>query len=211
MTQFFEFCVANAVLPATVLMVLIMLYGVMVLVGAADITLFDIDFDTDFDMDGASTSIGFVALKFLNIGQVPVMIWITVFGMFWWAGSLLLWAFYDQAHDPAGGWAVGQLVLRNAILAIVGTKCATEPMRKFFDHQDHYKPSDLVGQPCEVTTFEVNTETGQAKFATDAAPLLIDVRTHSGVLAKGDIARITDFDPSTNLYYIESMDPGVNS
>ncbi|MCG8585093.1 MAG: YqiJ family protein, partial [Pirellulales bacterium] len=202
MLQFIEQCFIWPILPASVLIVLIMLYGVLVILGAVDIQLFDFDLDTDIDVDAGAESIGFVALKFLNIGNVPVMIWVAVFGLLWWIASLLLWAIYDQASPPEGTWSIAALVLRNVVIGLAGAKFATEPMRKYFDHTDNYKPKDLVGRQCEVTTYKVTSESGQAKLKTDAAPLLIDVRTEGETLSKGDLATIVDVDTKANLYLI---------
>ena len=96
------------------------------------------------------------------------------------------------------------------VIGVAGAKFATEPMRKFFDHTDKYKPRDLVGRACHITTFEANTESGQAKLKTDAAPLLIDVRTQDGVLSKGDRATIVDVDVEANIYFITKSDTEVS-
>ena len=45
---------------------------------------------------------------------------------------------------------------------------------------------------------------------TDAAPLLIDVRTDGETLSKGDLARIVDVDPKANLYLITKTDIEVS-
>ena len=206
MMQFIEYCFTGPIFPSTVLMILILLYGLMVVAGAVNLDLFD--FDVDLDIEGPITSVGFVALRFLNFGNVPIMIWVTIFGLLWWIISILLWAFFDQASNPLGSASLQ--VLRNVVIAVAATKVATDPMRKFFDHTDNYKPLDLVGQECEVTTFEVTKEAGQAKFKTDAAPLLIDVRIEDGVLSKGDRATIIDFDPETKIYSITKTDTEVS-
>lgn len=209
MMEFVELCFMGATFPATILMILILFYGLLVALGALDISLFDIDFDADVDVDSGVTHVGFVALKFLNIGNVPIMIWVTAFGFLWWATSLLLAAFYDVSTD--GGWGTSQLILRNVLIAIAGAKLATEPMRGLFDHTDDFKPDDLIGQSCEVTTYEATENNGQAKFITDAAPLLINVRTETGTLNKGDVAIIVDYDPDNTIYFIAKIDTEVSS
>ena len=209
MIEFIEYCFTGAIFPATVLVVLVMLYGVLAVLGAIDIELFDMDIDADVDLDGSMTSIGFVALKFLNIGNVPVMIWVAVFGFLWWIASLLLWTFYDSGSDPVGFWSIAPIVLRNMLIGMAGAKFATEPMRKFFDHTDNYKPADLVGRQCHITTYEATSDAGQAKLKTDAAPLLIDVRTDGDVLSKGDTATIVRVDPAVNIYFITKTDTEV--
>ena len=81
--EFIENCFTGPVFPASVMMVLILVYGLMVALGGLNLDLFDIDidFDADVNIDGGVTSIGFVALKFLNIGNVPIMIWASALGL----------------------------------------------------------------------------------------------------------------------------------
>jgi hypothetical protein len=211
MMDFIESCFIGPNFPASVMMVLILIYGLMVAIGGLDIDLFDVDLDVDVDMDGAVTSVGFIALKFLNIGNVPIMIWASAFGLSWWTASMLLWEFFDQARYHEDFWHTAMLIGRNVVVGIAAAKFATQPMVKFFDHTDNYKPEDLIGQECEVTTYEVTADAGQAKFATDAAPLLIDVRSEDAPLAKGDRARIVEFDPDEQLYFITKSDTEVST
>ena len=208
MMEFIETCFTGPIFPASVMMVLILVYGLMVALGGLNLDMFDIDidFDADVDIDGGVTSVGFVALKFLNIGNVPIMIWASAFGLSWWTASMVLWEVFDQARYQEDFWRTALLILRNVAIGVAAAKVITQPMVKFFDHPDSYKPEDLIGQECEVTTYEVTADAGQAKFATDAAPLLIDVRSEDGPLAKGDRALIVDFDPEEKLYFITKSD-----
>ncbi len=211
--EFIENCFTGPNYPASVMMVLILIYGLMVALGGLNLDMFDIDidFDADVDIDGGVTSIGFVALKFLNIGNVPIMIWASAFGLSWWTASMVLWQLIDQARYHEDFWLTVPLVLRNVVIGVVAAKFITQPMVKMFDHTDNYKPEDLIGQECEVTTYEVTADAGQAKFATDAAPLLIDVRSEDAPLAKGDRALIVDFDPEEKLYFITKPDTEVST
>ena len=198
--QYLEHCIAGPNMPASIALVLVLIYGLMVIIGAFDIDLFDFDLDFDGDAD-ALTSAGFVTLKFLNIGQVPVVIWFGTFGLAWWAASMLLWFLWDLESYSGHWWLITQLILRNIAIGIVLTKLATQPLIRLFERQEQYKPGDLIGEICEITT-AATEEFGQARYRTDGAPLLLNVKTDQGELAKGEQARILEFDQQTRIYLI---------
>ena len=78
-SAYLEQCFTMPVLPSTILVALLVGYGVLVILGALDFDLLDFDVDIDAEADvNAFSSAGFVALKFLNIGEVPVMIWLSI-------------------------------------------------------------------------------------------------------------------------------------
>jgi len=197
---YLEQCFTMPVLPSTLLVLGIVCYGVLVLLGALDFDLLDIDVDIDADADlGAVSSAGFVALKFLNIGEVPVMIWLCIYGLVWWGISQALWISWDQtARDPH----TTLLLFRNVATSVVLTKFITNPLAKVFAKPARFRPEELVGRECEISTYEVTTEFGQAKCPTDAAPLILDVRMEAGQLSKGEKARIVDYDPKGKIHYL---------
>ncbi|QDU56933.1 OB-fold-containig protein [Aeoliella mucimassa] len=204
--QFFEYCLAWPVMPASTLMALILIYGLIALLGAADLDLFEFDVDVDVDVDGhagSATSVGLVVLKFLNLGDVPIIIWLACFGLFWWSLSLILWVFFDGQPEDLTFWGGAILVFRNAGISLLGAKGLTEPLREMFDETEQYTPQKLIGRLCEVSTYEVTDQGGQARIKTDAAPLLIDVRTEDDPLHKGDIATVVAYDAATKTYQIK--------
>jgi len=198
--EYLDVCFTMPVLPSTLLMLLIIGYGVLVLLGALDFDLIDVDFDIDADADlNAVSSAGFVALKFLNIGEVPIMIWLCISGLAWWGFSQLLWFTFDHASvDPN---TTIQLV-RNIAASVMLSKLLTNPLAKIFAKPIKLSPEDLLDQECEIFTFEATTEFGQAKFQTEAAPLILDVKMREGLLAKGARALIVDYDPESKIYYL---------
>ena len=208
--EYVEQCVTGPNLPATVLLILILIYGVFVILGALDFALFDFDVDVDADA-GAFSSIGFVTLKFLNIGNVPIMIWVTIFGLTWWCVSLALWNLFDMETYEAKWQFAAQLTVRNALVAVVLTKIFTEPLIKVFERHEEHRPEDLIGQSCVIATVEATPDFGQARYQTDGAPLLLNVKTDGEQLAKGDRAMIVDFDPETRVYLITKLSHEVQT
>ena len=202
--EYFEQCFTMPVLPATVLMMLIVSYGFLVILGALDFELFDFDLDVDADADiGAFTSVGFVTLKFFNIGEVPVMIWVSIYGLAWWTISLLLLLVFDQTSVDSNATL---LVVRNIAASVLLTKFVTAPLAKFFAKPPRFRPEDLIGRECEISTFEATAEFGQAKCQTEAAPLILDVKldvkTSVVKLTKGERAFIVDYDSEQKIHYV---------
>ncbi len=200
---YLEQCFTMPVLPATVLMLLIIAYSFLVLLGALDFELFDVDIDVDADADlDAISSAGFVTLKFLNLADVPIMVWLSIYGIVWWLLSVTLWFWMDSTPADANA---GLLVIRNVAISVIATKFLTNPLGKVFAKPPSFKPQDLIGKECEITTHVATNEVGQARFRTDAAPLLLNVRMTEGELSKGEAAVIVDYDPDVKVHYIESM------
>lgn len=203
MVEYLQQCLTGANLPATVLLILVIGYWLLVMLGALDLGYFDIDFDIDLDgQTDSPLSVGFLGLRFLNLGRVPVMVWVSVFALALWLISMLFWFVFDRVGYEANLWFDAQYLLRNAALSVVLTKLITQPLVHVFDAPEDYTPEQLIGGECEVSTFEATSESGQARFRTDGAPLLLNVRMTAGKLAKGDRAQIVDYDPESRTYLI---------
>ena len=99
-------------------------------------------------------------------------------------------------------WVVTQMVIRNVAISVVLTKFLTQPLVKIFEKPEQFEPEDMIGRECVISTYEATTEFGQAKFKTDAAPLLLNVKTEDGRMAKGDRAVIVDYDDNTKVYFV---------
>ena len=85
------------------------------------------------------------------------------------------------------------------------TKVITQPLRGRFDIVEPNKAEDLVGRTCVVTTSEVTETFGEAEFATEGAPLRLNVRNDRGDVSKGDTVLITYFRSESNVYVVERM------
>ena len=212
-----QICFTGANLPASILLVLVMLYWLMLILAGLDLDFlnFDLDVDADADVDmgidgsidgdghlSATVGIGFVVLRFFNIGRVPIMVWVSVFAITYWLLSVLLDRFLDDATQREQLLYALQYGVRNFAVAVVLTKIFTQPLRGKFDPSEPNKPEDLIGKQCVVTTTDVTQSFGQAQYETEAAPLLLNVRTREKPLAKGDVAVIVDHDAEENVYFV---------
>lgn len=207
MEQFIEGCFSWPSYPATILLLLVCGYWCLVMLGALDMEVLDFDFDLDADFDTSILQMGFIPLKWLNVGSVPTMLWVSVFALSGWMVSRLMNS--PAPHDGFQLTADGQAILRDMGIAIVITKCLTQPLRGRFDHQEVNLAKDLIGGICKVTTSEVTESFGEAEYSTDGAPLKLRVRAEESNLARGDEARIVGFHPEQNVYLIKRAESGV--
>lgn len=209
----------------SVLVMLVTFYWLMVIVGALDIELFDFDLSVDADVDvdpgmdvdasvdvdpGTFTGMGFATLRFLNIGQVPLMFWITAFTAGFSAAAYFLALYWDDPATFSSTWSLTQYTLRNAAIGVVVAKLATQPLRGAFRLRHGLRPEQMIGQPCEVTVETVSDADGQARFVTsEGAPRLLTVRCKKGRLVRGDAAVIVEYSPETKTFWIEQQQPEV--
>jgi hypothetical protein len=207
MVDILHACFSGPVLPASVLLILVVLFWVLVILGALDLDVIDLDIDVDTAQDvGWFPSIGLLALRFLNVGPIPLMIWMSIFSLCLWIVSVS-WV-EPSAHD--NNWLAVQVLVRNAAIALIATKIITQPLLRFAQKSEMRKSADLLGSVCVISTSEVTEKQGQAKLHTEGAPLLLHVRTREGTLRKGDLARIVDFDPANLIYYVEKLQQEVD-
>lgn len=212
MVQFVVDCFQGPALVASTLVCCVMAYWALVTLGAVDMDSLDVDLsapidtpDLSVDVDGGShspMSVGMMGLRFFNLGDVPLMVWMTFFSLSVWAITML----FDRgaAGDTASGL---QVLARNGGISLFLAKLCTQPLKTLFDTPELNQSQDLLGKTCVVTTVEVTTEHGQASCATGAAPLLVNVRTDDPhyVARKGETVRIVDFEPARNTFIIQRV------
>ena len=233
--EFFYSLVAAPVLPATILLGVLVAWSVMtIVIGGLDSHLAaSWHFHNPFSDAGALASghvaadgvghtithilgdaIGSVVLvpmKWLNLKQLPLILWAGIFTICWWFVSILIWIAIDTAlvKEP-GPLAISIMIMRNVVLGLLATKGITQPMRGWFDTKELTSVS-LVGQEAEISSFDATPENGQAKFKTDGAPLLLNVRTDGPHMPKGTRVWLTHYDPKKRIYIVSATTTTSNS
>lgn len=207
--EFFDRLLTWPTLPFTALLLLMTVYWLVVSLGflAFDAIDLDFDFDADIDVDpGAHASlldIGFLPLKWLNLGSVPLMIWGSVFTLTAWV--IARWLNTGNAHEEFIFASDTQIILRDGLIAAIATKFLTNPMRGMFDFEEPNRLETLLGQTVRVTTSEVTEAFGEVEYITDGAPLRLNARCANGTLSKNEAGQITGYDPDTRVYFIEPV------
>ncbi len=205
-------------LPLTILFGAVVLYWIGVCLGALNMDTFDVhvdhdvhldtdvhadhDFDKDVDAHG-SDGLFMGVLRFLNVGDVPFMLILSIFTVTLWTISML----GNHFINPNGAVLPALLVLGGGVfVSAIVTKVVSTPfravMRKLRSEEEKQEP--MVGRAGRVTSTDVSTTFGQVEIATDGAPLIINARIHEGSarLVKGDECLVIEEDPTRGFYYV---------
>lgn len=198
----------------TVMLILIILYWLMVIIGAMDIDIFDFDFDADADVD-VDTDVdadfaggGFLRglLMFFYVGEVPIMILVSIFILCMWVISMIA----NNIINPNGSFLIALPIFAGNIFAsIFVTKLFFMPFSNFFKslNQDSSATRKVIGRICVVTTTEVSKKMGQAEIASKGAPVLLNVVAEGDhVFHKGDEAVVTGRNSENGVYTIAPVD-----
>ncbi|QDT29328.1 hypothetical protein Enr10x_46800 [Gimesia panareensis] len=186
-------------LPSTVLVAICVLYWLCVMVGALDIDI--LDFDLDLEVGGDKPSVldfGFIGLRFLNLGEVPVMLWLSIFSLSMWALSVN----FDAKVEIQSFVDYVPLFLRNLGISLVVVKLITQPFRGAFRYTPPNEIETLLGKSCHVTSSSVTEKYGQAELETEGAPLKLHIRSEDETIQKGDLVRLTDYNQETQAFYV---------
>ena len=216
MFEFFNPLLAGPVLPSTLLLGAMLLWSLLVtVIGVADHSLHH-GMDSIAGHDGWSESlsthsfseaisgIGMVTLRWLNLRDMPLMLWLSVFSLLFWVVSLTGWLVLDQHLQPQPGMGITSVfVAKNLAISLPLTKLFTQPFRGWFE-STHVPAKSLIGCECEISSSEANDRFGQVRFKTDGAPLLLNVRTDGPHLAKGSRVWITHYDSKRRVYIVSS-------
>jgi hypothetical protein len=143
-------------------------------------------------------------LSFLNVGQVPLTLVLSVLALCLWLGSMIA-----NRYFTGGSVALATIALiPNFIVAVIVTRYITLPFRPLFRAitRERNEEFQVVGQRCTIVTSEATPEFGQAEIKTDGAPLLLNVRTvNDSVLSRGETAVVVRVDKDRSLYFITPL------
>ena len=201
--------------PITVCFVLVVLFWAITVFGLIDSDVLepnleldtDVDAEVDVDPDVQGGAFGLGLLRFFNLGEVPLMVLLSVLVTIVWAGAIALNYYFNPGHSilVAGGWLVA-----NGIVSLFLTKLLTAPlkplMRKLKEGEKH-RP--VIGRVCVIRTSEVTERFGQAEAEDDSGnPLLLHVRVSEGQksLAKGDRALVVDTLDDAQTYLVRKLE-----
>lgn len=210
MSEFIDAIMSPVNFGLTLLLVASLGYWFMVIFGALAPDSLDFDFDmdgeADLDLDTHSSTGGIALARFFNLGEVPLMVLLSVFLLVLWFTGVVL-------HPWIGGWSFIFQLLMLVPMTIGGllvTKVLTQPFKSLLKQlrsgEDAGK-TQLVGQRCQVISAEVNDRAGQAEFQTTGAPLRLNIRTADAgqTLKKGDEAVIVADRDERGVYTVRGF------
>tara|TARA_R110002095_G_scaffold147182_1_gene127232 strand:- start:9990 stop:10598 length:609 start_codon:yes stop_codon:yes gene_type:complete len=192
-------CFEWPTLPATVLVVICQLYWLSIILGVMDLDLLDFDLDYEISAEGpAFLSFGFIGLKFLNLGDVPVMLWLSILSLCMWMLSIN----FDSKIEINSLLDYLPLAARNMGISLVVTKLLTQPLKGLFKYSPPNEIDALLGKTCHVTSSSVTDRFGQAEMEAEGAPLKLHIRSEGETIQKGDLVRLADFNTEQQVFYV---------
>jgi hypothetical protein len=140
-------------------------------------------------------------LKFVNLGEVPVMVILSVLILSMWALGI-----FANAYWTGNSSILKALFLAgNLAASAVITRYATMPLKPLFRilNKQYDEKVELIGQHCRVVSLQATPKSGQAEISTTGVPITINVRTlNDATLNKGDLAVIVREDPGSRIFFI---------
>lgn len=180
----------------------------------------DADIDVDHDVDvgkdvgkdmgkdvvgqGQSTATGLKILHFLNLGDIPFMIFFSFFALFYWAFSIL------GNHYIAEGSSllIAATLVGGFVMSLLMAKIFTQPMRKLF--REMGKGDGLVRLVGKLCTLELSVEgdrMGQAVVVAGDKHMLINVRSESGDrIPSGVRCLIVEREPDSDTFRVQRFE-----
>ena len=211
MTELLQESFLSVNLISTTLLILVIIYWLMVILGALDVELFDFDFDadSDADIDADIDSPGFLRaiLEFFYIGEVPIMVLASIFVLISWVSSVL----GNYYFNPGRGVLIGTgVAVGNLFVSVFLTKIFSMPAREMFKMFNTQEvPKKIVGKIGIVLTSQISDKIGQVEIKTKGAPILLNAKTEDGsVLKKGEEALVVGRNEDKTIYFVVPVEVG---
>ncbi len=215
------FSPVNAVV--TVMLILNVVYWITVILGALDVDFLDVelfdsgleagpDVDVDVDAEGeldldmGDHSILRSVMHFFYIGEVPVMLLLSVLILSMW----VLCMFGNYYFNPMSSLIFAVPVHAVSLVAsLFICRIFAMPLKKIYEmfNKDYNAPQKVIGRICIVATTSVSDKMGQAEVKTKGAPIVLNVISDGEhVFHKGDEAVVVGKDNETGIYRIAPLD-----
>ena len=200
--QFAETALSGELIPATSVILFIVAYWLFSLVSGIG---FDFDFDLDADLDAGDMfmGVGLVPLKWLNLGSIPEVLWLTIFGIFWFIVSYVMRISFEHYSDASTNWDVTLYSLRNAAIALLPTKFLTNPMRDWF-RIDEFDPSSFIGLTGMTRVPVTPTKEGRLSIRQpkDDTDVILRVVTTEGEIDALQMVQVVDYDKQRGVHIV---------
>jgi hypothetical protein len=196
-------------LPATLFLLLILLYWATVILGVMDLSTLDLELP-DADMDaGDAGGEGLQMegmLEYFNIRYVPASIVISLFGLSLWVVSMVA----NDLLNPGRFGLIGLGIFAvNLVVSSHIAKFASAPLVPLFKgmREQSSASRDLIGSRVVVTSSRVDSSFGQAEIRGDGPPITLSVRTEGNEeLIRGAEAVILHQETETDHYIITTLE-----
>lgn len=166
----------------------------------------DIIHDKEPDLDDPTlapdSNLAVKLLHYMNVGQVPFMMVLTIFKFFTWAGSLL--STLSPQIVKLGNWSV-IILIPLASIAIILTHYATLPLGNFLKKTGYHGDEiiDFIGREGLMQSSIEGEKHGIMQLVINQDPIKVMVISWDGEpIQFGDRVYIIERSKTTNLYYV---------
>ncbi|PID62167.1 MAG: hypothetical protein CR974_03655 [Gammaproteobacteria bacterium] len=210
MNDFTTLILSFPVIIFTFLFGFVLFYWLLVILGALDLELLDLEGLDELDDGGLESGATGLSGVLANWGLtgVPVTVIASMMtSICWLMTSLVTSLIFPHIYSPqvrliAGIGLIGVVVA----IAIPITARLIRPMRSFFHTHGAVKKGSLTGRDCVVKTLKVTESFGQAEIADGEAGILIDiVATTPNDMTKGDTVVLVEYDEDKDVYFVAKM------
>ncbi len=147
-------------------------------------------------------------LRFLNVGDVPIMPLLSIAMLSLWVIALLA----NHYLNPTLAWGMALMLLAgNLLVTAVVVHFASAPLKVLFRamNQDAAAPAPIPGSLCKIQTATADESFGEAIIERDGAPLQIHVRTAGETMRQGDRALVVQETDESGIYLVTPFDPAT--
>lgn len=199
---------ANAI--PSFLLIFVVIYWLVVMLGAIDLDFFDIDIDVD--ADGPDIDVGADAdfsiswfnsvLVFFNLAHVPLMIFVSFL-------VLPMWIISVQLNELMGNTSLllGLVFLiPNLLVSLFIAKFLTMPFVKVFSklNQEGETTTTMIGKICRVILPLNSQSLGQVEVNVEGSNYRISAKTTEDiVMKKGEEGLVIEYHEDGKYYVVE--------
>lgn len=205
MEHFHQIVVSFPTSIFTVLLLVVMMYWLLAILGAVEISVLDIELDLDSDTSSLEAVTGFMMRMGLN--GVPVTIVISLVAIIGWTISFYtVYFFFDFIPSELLRYLAGvPVVIGSLYVAILLTAALIKPLRPLFQKLNQQTVKRTLGQVAIVRSTQVNQQAGEATFADGGAGLILKIRSRDEtVFHRGDRVVLLEYVPERYFYWVIS-------
>ena len=223
MQELLDFSLTTPIIGYTIFFMMMILYWLMVIVGALDLGSFDVDFDFDADVDvdvdidieGGDVSGGsvegasffFAALQFFNFGRVPFMLIMTFLSISMWAMAVLV----NESFNDGNWWFSLVIFIPILFVGLIITKVVTFPFVGIFTHlmKGDAQETDFVGLTATTILPHQKDSVGQIEISIDGRYMRLNtsIAKHwNGIIPNDTKVIITGNNEEKSIFYIKPLE-----
>lgn len=198
-------------LPATILLLIVLLYWIINIIGIFDLDMLHGEAELDHghvDADHPHTES--FAGKTFDFGDVPIAIVVSFFVLFLWMTTIL--ANYYLGNTSLIFALL--LYVPSIIASFILTRVIAIPLSRMYKllrlhTEETVEVKDYSGSVCTVVVEASPDKMGQGEINRRGDPIRVNIKTYPGkVISKGSTALLIEYQEGKDIYLAEPYDSG---